>query len=171
MAAVSDTTERSSESLPWSFFCFVRRFWNQTFTCAPAPGRVGERETSVKGSKLPGHKGSGEGGFPQLQPNPRSQPQAGAGEVGPGSSGARAAGVGGLGGQGPPRGKHSCHRLRFRVGHGSRPSPTPVTNNKEIKMPMTLTGKIRSYFTGPPHYSQGDCGSSLRKGPFFQEKV
>ena len=47
----------------------------------------------------------------------------------------------------------------------------PVTNNKEIKMPMTLTGKIRSYFTGPPHYSQGDCGSSLRKGPFFQEKV
>lgn len=32
VAAVSDTTERSSESLPWSFFCFVRRFWNQTLT-------------------------------------------------------------------------------------------------------------------------------------------
>lgn len=32
VAAVSDTTERSSESLPWSFFCLVRRFWNQTFT-------------------------------------------------------------------------------------------------------------------------------------------
>lgn len=32
VAAVSETTERSSESFPWSFFCFVRRFWNQTFT-------------------------------------------------------------------------------------------------------------------------------------------
>lgn len=32
VAAVSETTERSSESFPWSFFCLVRRFWNQTFT-------------------------------------------------------------------------------------------------------------------------------------------
>lgn len=43
VAAVSDTTERSSESLPWSFFCLVRRFWNQTFTCAPR-SREGGRE-------------------------------------------------------------------------------------------------------------------------------
>ena len=32
VAAVSETTERSSKSFPWSFFCLVRRFWNQTFT-------------------------------------------------------------------------------------------------------------------------------------------
>lgn len=32
VAAVSETTERNSESFPWSFFCLVRRFWNQTFT-------------------------------------------------------------------------------------------------------------------------------------------
>lgn len=32
VAAVSETTDRSSESFPWSFFCFVRRFWNQTLT-------------------------------------------------------------------------------------------------------------------------------------------
>lgn len=32
VAAVSETTDRSSESLPWSFFCFVLRFWNHTFT-------------------------------------------------------------------------------------------------------------------------------------------
>lgn len=32
VAAVSETTDRSSESFPWSFFCLVRRFWNQTLT-------------------------------------------------------------------------------------------------------------------------------------------
>lgn len=36
VAAVSDTTDFISESLPWSFFCFVRRFWNQTLTCKEA---------------------------------------------------------------------------------------------------------------------------------------
>lgn len=43
VAAVSDTTERSSESLPWSFFCFVRRFWNQTFTFKARPIKTNDK--------------------------------------------------------------------------------------------------------------------------------
>lgn len=44
VAAVSEcAAERSSASFPWSFFCFVRRFWNHTFTCT----QTGERGLNI----------------------------------------------------------------------------------------------------------------------------
>ena len=48
---------RFSRSLLWSFFCLVRRFWNQTFTLGQSEAR-GVREGGGQASKV----GTGSGG-------------------------------------------------------------------------------------------------------------
>jgi hypothetical protein len=79
VAAVSDTTERSSESLPWSFFCLVRRFWNQTFTCAQRgrskSGREQQEKSRVKSCRVWGGGRACET-LPQPQPSPQPHPAA-----------------------------------------------------------------------------------------------
>lgn len=57
VAAVSEcAAERSSASFPWSFFCFVRRFWNHTFTCTQPENRKEAGERVATSNKPPGEK-------------------------------------------------------------------------------------------------------------------
>lgn len=50
-ASEAEEDARFSRSLLWSFFCLVRRFWNQTFTLGQRAHRVAERERGGAGGR------------------------------------------------------------------------------------------------------------------------